>query len=859
MKKIYATLTIAFALFQVVYAQKWNDNWPRIREFQGKNTLEISMPLGGIGTGTVGIGGRGELKDWEIMNRGALGFKPAYRFIVPGVALGPFFAIRYQQENEKPFVRALEGPSNPRFASGDWGGDNINSGLPRFDEAVFTAAYPFAQVNFTHKKELPFDVRLEAFNPMIPGDEENSSIPVAILRYVVTNKTNQPLDISLVGMIPNFIGDDGWSGSFQGNYNEYKETKDIAGLYMFSKGLPKDDINNGTMALTVIKNGDISYRTSWAEMEWGWNLREFYDDIQSDGVLTEHKKNSGKIKTPPATLAVKNVLQPKETKEFTFMISWHFPNRSSWERALPASWNHGNGIRIGNYYTTKYTDAWDVALKTTPKIKDLEQKTINFVSALVDSDIPDVLIEAGLSNSAILRSQTLFVNEVGQPFGWEGTGSLKGTVPGEEKCGGWGYGSCTHVWNYENTIPFLYGDLSKRFREIEFKYMTKPNGAQSFRVNMPLETRGTERKGEAADGQMGTILKVYREWNMSGDDEMLMRLWPNIKKSLAFAWTGYWDKNKDGVMEGSQHNTADVNYEGPNPQIATWYLAALKAGEKMANHVGDKKFAKECSSLFESGSKWVDANLFNGEFYEHHITPGKSKVAQIGKGCLIDQLVGQTASHTAGLGYLLNKNNISSTLKSIMKYNYIDNFNDHFNSFRTYAIGGESGLRVVSYPIEGTLLDRPTPYYAESWTGVEYCVGSHMLYEGHTEDGLKVFENVRNRYDGYKRNPFNEGEYGHRYARAMAAWGGILAYTGFEYSAVEKSMKFKNQNGKFFWSNGYQYGTVEISDLENKKKVHLTVLKGELELKKFTLKGDKEVSVKKKMLISQHQAIELKL
>ncbi len=834
MKKSYLVI-IALILSVAVNGQNWNKEWPIVKTYEGDFCREVSMPLGGIGTGTVCIGGKGNLQDWEIMNRGAIGFLPAFRFSSPATAMGPFFAIRYTQEGQKPKIKALQGPIDQKNYIGDWGAEDVNSGFPRFKKTTFAAAYPLAQIDFGNN-DLPFEVRLEAFNPMIPGDEANSSIPVAVLRYVIKNNSDKPLEVSIAGMVPNYIGYDGWSGSPKGNFNTYKETNGIRGLYMQSKDVPKDDHSYGTMALTTISEGEVSYRTAWGQQAWNWNFREFYDDFLSDGKLVDHPNTNGKVKTPPATLALKQVLAPGESKEFTFMLTWRFPNRKAWETGVPGHWCQGDGSQVGNLYATKYTDAWDVAEKVNSKFDYLEDETVKFVDALVNCDIPKVLVEAGLFNSSIMRSQTLFVTEDGLPFGWEGTGSIGGTIIGEQKTAGWGFGSLTHVWNYESTVPFLYGDIAKGFREVEFMHSVRKSGGQAYRVGLPLATKAFQMGGEAADGQMGTIIKMYREWNMSGDDEMLKRLWPNIKKSLAFAWNGYWDKNKDGVMEGSQHNTADVNYEGPNPQMASWYLAALKAGEKMAIRVGDKKFAKECSTLFESGSKWVDANLFNNEFYEHHITPGKSKVAQIGRGCLADQLVGQYLAHTVGLGYVLDENHIKTTLKSVMKYNFIENFNDHYTSFRTYAIGDESGLQILTYPIEGTMLDSPTPYYTEVWSGVEYSTAAHMIYEGQIENGLKIFEAVRNRYNGSNRNPFDEIEYGHRYARSMAAWSGILAYTGFEYSAVEKSMKFKNQNGKFFWSNGYQYGTVTISGEQGDKNVKLEVLRGELELNNFQIK-----------------------
>ena len=171
-----------------------------------------------------------------------------------------------------------------------------------------------------------------------------------------------------------------------------------------------------------------------------------------------------------------------------------------------------------------------------------------------------------------------------------------------------------------------------------------------------------------------------------------------------------------------------------------------------------------------------------------------------------------------------------------MKYNRVNNFNEHFNTFRSYGIGNESGLIMASYP-KGELLDFPFPYYTEIMTGFEYSAGIGMIYEGQIDEGLKVFKFIRDRFDGNKRNPFNEGEYGHRYARAMAAWGGILAYTGFNYSAVSKSMNFNARPGKYFWSNGYQYGTIEISDQGQNKLVKLTPLNGSLTLNSFIING----------------------
>jgi uncharacterized protein (DUF608 family) len=354
---------------------------------------------------------------------------------------------------------------------------------------------------------------------------------------------------------------------------------------------------------------------------------------------------------------------------------------------------------------------------------------------------------------------------------------------------------------------------------------------------------------------MGSIMKMYRDWQLSGDEGMLDRLWPNVKKSIEFCWVpGGWDADMDGVMEGVQHNTMDVEYYGPNPQMGIWYLGALRAMEEMARHQGEEDFAGRCHQLYENGSKWLDEHLFNGEYYIHKIQVpddlddihrslvvgmgGDNRLDpdyQLGEGCLVDQLVGQYVAHVCGLGYLVDPANVRATLGSIMKYNYRDNLSDHFNCFRSYALGDESALLMAHYPYSRPV--NPFPYFTEVMTGFEYTAAIGMLYEGLEEDGLKCIRNIRDRYDGMKRNPFDEAECGHHYGRAMASWSAILALTGFHYSAVERSMSFHPVEGKYFWSNGYQYGTVRIESGSGNMKVSLDLLGGELTLDRFILNG----------------------
>ena len=827
MQKVKLTIFLLFITSMVIAQTKSND-WPVLKTYDQEHIQKIKMPVGGFGTGTVSLKGNGAIQDWEIMNRPAKGFNPAL-FKGPPVKRAPFFALYVKENHKKGQAVLLEGPLANYDYEGNLGAVGSNHGLPRFDQATFQTAYPFGQVSLKDNT-LPVEVTVGAFNPLIPGNLDDSSIPTAIINYSIKNISNQPITIAVAGTIQNFIGFDGRKGKAINNKNSYKETDNIKGVHYTTNGVDKTAEQWGTFSLATTSKGDISHRTNWSKVKWGDSTLDFWDDFTDNGILEDRPPFVADA--PMGSLAVKKILNPDETKDIKFLVTWHFPNRPAWRNTKTI---------VGNYYATKYKDSWDVLEQTVPKLSLLENKTKEFVNAFISSDIPEIIKESALFNLAHLRTQLAFRTKEGFMLGYEGTGPNVGR----------GIGSCTHVWNYEQTTPFLFGELSKTMRVTEFGYATDDNGLMSFRIQLPLKTDAQKFGSAAADGQMGAIMKFYREWQLSGDDAFLKVHWPKVKKALEFCWIpGGWDANKDGVMEGSQHNTMDVEYFGPNPQMGFWYLGALRTMEEMATYLGENKLAKTCRLLFNKGSKYLDEQLFNGEYYEQEIIPpmlseniaeglmkglGAKDLTtpdyQLGEGVLIDQLIGQVMAHVLDIGYLTKQENIVKTNNAIIKYNYRKSMLKHPNFMRSYALGNESALVMAGYPNERP--KKPFPYFTEVMTGFEYAAAVEMLYENQNEIGLKTIQDVRDRYDGKKRNPFNEAEFGNHYARSMMAWAGVLATTGFHYSAVEKSITFTSKSGTYFWSNGYSYGTCLVKD----KEAELTVISGSLELNRFTLKG----------------------
>ena len=804
-----------------------------LKRYDARHLTRVALPVGGIGTGTVSLGGRGDLRDWEITNRPAKGFVPQ------GTGRGcfPSIVLRADDGDGSPITRLLEGPIEDWQFEGSSGCEVPNHGLPRFRECSFDAGYPFGRVNLADP-DVPVNATIEAFNPFVPADADRSGLPVAILRVGVENRTDRELDVSVCMSVPNFIG---LTGGERRNTNTYRGGASFAGIDMQPGGVDESSESWGTMALATLDPRGVTHRTAWKSSGWGASLLDFWDELDRTGDLTDRPSDG--VPAPMASLCARRPVPARASTTVVFVLTWHFPNRTTWTPRPDASACCGDGSCstpdvIGNYYCTRFADAWSVAEHVAGNLESLETDTLEFVNAFLSSDLPEAVKEGALFNLSTLRSQTVFRTPDGRMYGWEGCNDESGCC----------HGSCTHVWNYETATPFLFGALARTMREVEFVHATDDDGRMSFRVNLPIE-RGVEFGKAAADGQLGSIMKRYREWQLSGDTDALRAVWPRVRAAMSFCWIeGGWDADRDGVMEGCQHNTMDVEYYGPNPQMQGWYLGALRASEEMARHLDDEPFAATCRELFENGSRWMDENLFNGEYYIHEVRPlreeeiadglrvGMTSGAdepenQLADGCLVDQLVGQYMAHVTGLGYLHDPEKIRTTQQSILKYNRRQGLHDHFNCMRSYALADETALLMAAYP--ATRPANPFPYFTEVMTGFEWTAAVGMVYEGLVDEGLACMEAIRARYDGRRRNPYDEAECGHHYARAMASWSAVLALTGFHYSAVSKTMSFTAADGTYFWATGDSWGTCTIAGRDGE----LNVLHGDVEVETLIVNG----------------------
>jgi len=735
-------------------------NVGRPKVYKGRQLDEVAFPLGGIGTGMISLGGWGQLKEFEIFNKPNKGLFLNYAF----------FTLYAKQGNNDPVTRVVQGPVGGTYTAWGSGVTRMDgSGLPHFRKCEFIGEFPFARLEFNDPK-MPLDVSMEAFNPFIPLNDKDSSIPVAIFLFHLSNPTSDTVNATLFANLENKVGHPEVGQGVTG----FKEGKNASGIMMTTKKHASDSPRFGSMSLATTWK-DLNVQTCWLRSGWFDTLHKFWDEASLHGELTENRETvqAGDNATDVGSIGLKVKLEPGECVTLPVMITWYMPNFEKY-------W--GEKSCWQNYYATVFSDAFDVAEYVGENLCKLESETRLFKDSLFGSTLPEPVLDAVSSQISILKTTTTVRLEDGTFYGWEGCS------PGSGCC----EGTCTHVWNYAQAMPYLFPTLECSIRSADYAFNITPEGHMTFRMPLPLGTLANSSFHAAGDGQLGGIMKVYREWLISGDDEWLKSVWDKVKASLEYSWKK-WDPNKDGVMEGVQHNTYDIEFHGPNTMMGSFYLGALRAAEEMARYLGETEKADEYHKIFESGKKWMDENLFNGEWYRQDTRPEHGTIEELkyqyGDGCLSDQMIGQWYARMLALGDLFDDDKVKKTMASIFKYNWKGDMSEHSNPQRIYALNDEAGLLLCTWPREGRPAF-PFPYSDEVWCGIEYQVAAHLIYEGLIAEGLSVVKGVRDRHDGERRNPWNEFECGNYYSRSMASYSLLLALSGFHYSAPDKSISF---------------------------------------------------------------------
>lgn len=764
-RSAWAVPPMAFPRHNIPADKKLNPAWVKSLYDRGKPTTYLKsrrelaylgMPVGGLHAGTVYLGGDGRLWLWGIYNQSEEGkcegidpktvrwddgqevrsirSRDGSAYVEPAIAnnkrtLEQGFAIR---------VRSGKQSRIKELSEADW------------KEVAFEAGYPVATVRYTDP-DFPVEVTLKAYSPFIPLDADNSSYPASILRISVQNQGKEEVTVDLLGWMENgasklsakpgngekrntVFRSDGLAGIFSDYFTEKNEVKTAADLGSTAFGIRNKDAKV------------LASLTPWPVTDSHFEGKE---DVPVDGKLV-------------GGLTISRRLAPGKRLNEDFIIGWHFNQPKASLKNLVSDAN------AGYYYGTRFADARAVLTALSRDFEKLSSLTERWAETWTDSTLPHWFLERTFVNIGTLATANTYRFASGRFWAWEGVGACAGT--------------CTHVWQYAQAMARIFPELERGLRQhVDLGVGFRPDsGAIIFRAEN--ESR------PAIDGQAGTVLRCYREHQVSADNRFLSGNWPAIKKAVSFVLAQ--DKNGDGMVDTPMENTLDAVWEGEIAWIVGLCIAAVRAGQAMAEEMQDTAFAAVCARFVQDGQRNMEEKLFNGEYFIHRpdAAAGRSKLGSYNT-CHIDQVFGQSWAFQVGLPRVLDRQKSLQALRALWKYNFAPDVGPYIKTHvggRPYALAGESGMIMNTNPANepkpyGENVTWQLGYFHECMSGFEHQVAAHLMAEGMTDEALVLTRAIHDRYHAAKRNPYNEIECSDHYARAMASYGTFLMACGFEY------------------------------------------------------------------------------
>ena len=774
--------------------------------YEKQRTRGISFPLGGIGSGCIGLRGNGELADFEIFNRPAKNTRNGMTH----------FAVKASVDGRQE-VRVLQGDTADRLTGehheglysgfGFGPGNDTMAGFPHFRDLHLDATFPIAELTF-REEGFPATVRLLAFNPFIPHREDDSSLPAAFFEWEVENIAAKTVEYTLAFTVQNpaavsrntAFSEEGMHGILLENAQDTPDTVAYSELCLAT------DAKEARMQ-------EYWYRGGWM-----------------DGVTTYWKNLSAAAPMPGrtydtpgkqdhATLTVTFSLAARERRRVRFLLSWYVPN--AYNHWSPKKDAEGRDLSWRNYYATLFSGAREVAGFGLSRFTSLLDATRAFRDALAGSSLSPAMRDAVSANLAVLKSPTVLRLEGGELWGFEGVGERVGSC----------YGSCQHVWNYAYALPYLFPRLERSLREVTMRYALEESGRSHFRVDLPLGVACITPHA-CLDGQMGEVIKCYREWKLSGDTAWLRAHADSIFSMLEFAFSEEnpdgWDRDGDGILEGRQHHTLDMELFGPSSWLEGLYLLALDAGAWMADALGDGARAARYRALYRNGRAFLNTTLFNGEYFCQQIDladralvlrygaenywnaeAGEIKY-QVAGGSVIDQMLADWHAALVGLPPVFDPDKKAKALDALYRYNFKPTMRTVTNMWRLFSLNDEAGTVICAYPEGCKTPAIPIPYCEETMTGFEYALAGLFLAEGRTAECERLVSAVRDRHDGEKRNPWNEFECGSNYARSMASFALLPLSAGMRFDMTRGYLGFapKGEEGRYLVSVSDTWGEV---------------------------------------------------
>ena len=766
------------------------------------------MPLGGFGAGCIGRAPDGSFNLWHL-DGGEHWFGN-----LPDCQFALFETDGDQSRAHALAVKPEADASRP--ATGEplsaWSWYPASSAKQR--TGTYAARYPLSSTEY--EGIFAAEVSCEAFSPILPGDYQRTSYPVAVFVWTLTNPTNRPLDLSLLLSWRNTTGwftntdptaavtfrDDGSPehnyvpaiGRSKGHRNTWVEQPGLKGVLLDGERATPLAEGQGQWCIATADHLEVQRCSRWDPSGSG---AELWEPFARDGSIPDsnNDRRSGDSDPASAALAVKCCLEPGASIEIPLVISWDLPVTAfaTGSRALR---------RYSDFHGDSGTSAAAIAAEALRDWRDWRSQIEAWQKPVLErSDLPEPLRMALFNELYDLASG----------------GSLWTAAAAGDPVGQFGVLECLDYAWYESLDVRLYGSfaLLQLWPELDKAvlrsfaraipaadatlrpigwYFTQGKG----RVEAARKLAGAtphdlgapnERPFEATnytayqdcnlwkDLASDYVLQVWRTFKLApnGPDlGFLAECWPAAIQALTYLKT--FDVNNDGLPDngGAPDQTFDDwPLKGVSAYCGALWIAALEAGLAIAQQLqlelgldtsGEQR---QLGGWLEQSRANFDLLLWNGEFYKIDAESGTPVV-------MADQLCGDFYARLLGLPAVVADERASSALKAIKE--------SCFEGFQGGRLGVANGLRR-----DGTPLDPNGTHPLEVWTGINFGLAAYYRLMGETSTAFAITGAVVEQvYSGGLQFRTPEAITGVNtfrachYLRAMAIWALWATHTNWQ-------------------------------------------------------------------------------
>jgi non-lysosomal glucosylceramidase len=664
------------------------------------------LPLGGLGSGAIGRSFRGDFSRWHL-DIGTHRYETAW---------ANQFSV-YVEQGGRRSARVLCA-ARPDNALAEWnwnypvGAGTYHALFPR---AWFEYAWPDAPVTLVQ----------EQFSPVIAGNERESSYPVAVFEWRVSNPGDQPLRVGIMLTWEDFLG---------AGLHSAREVSGLNGIEMRSSA------GGSSLAIMVpsIPGVRVSSREAWSVERDGGAL---WADFAADGALdaAEAPAAGGAI---AAALAVTIDLAPGQSLSVPFTLAWdlpiaRFPSGAEWYRRYTRFWGRDGG------------NAWEIAADAQHHYPEWRAQIEAWQKPILDDPARPEWYKTALFNELyfLVDGGTLWVDGMVNP---------PDPAPAAEQ---FSYLECYDYPFYGTLDVAFYSSwavlgLWPRLERLEMLQFVptvaqedltevtivatkelaarKLAGALPHDLGAPFESPflktnayNYQNINDWKDLNLKYVLRVYRDYTVLNDRELLEIAWPTIPATLEYVRK--FDSDGDGLLD---HHGADQTYdtwqmEGASAYTGSLLIAALEAAAAMAAVMAATDEQASYAAWLEQARASFEARLWNGSYYLYNTadTPQRDSI-------MADQLVGQWYAGALGLPDVAPKEHIRTALSTVFEYNV--------ERFAEGEMGAVNGMRP-----DGTI-DMSNMQSREVWTGTTYALAALMLQEGLSEEAWATAWGVYN-------------------------------------------------------------------------------------------------------------------